>query len=91
MHDTLEFGLNVQVLDKSIWENEDIDDIRLIVDVDNQEQVKNLADHELHLLNRIRALIAAQLKVDNHLVPLFERVFGNLKSNLGAQIYTIAR
>ena len=33
LHEVLERGLMVQLLDKAIWENESIDDIKTIIDV----------------------------------------------------------
>ena len=45
------------ILDKTIWEHESIEDILLIVAVDNQDTYQNLADHELHAFEQLRAAI----------------------------------
>ena len=39
LYEVLERGLNVLLLDKSIWTNESLADIKLIIDVDNQDQI----------------------------------------------------
>ena len=38
LHEVLERGLEVLLLCKSIWDNESVEDIKLIIDVDNQDQ-----------------------------------------------------
>ena len=78
----LERGIKVLLLDKCIWENESLADIKLIIDVDNQDQMTCMADHELHMLNRIRTVTAEQSQVVNP-TTLFERVFEQLESSAG--------
>ena len=62
LHEVLEKGLYTLLLDKSIWENESLDGIRLIIDADNQDQISCLADHEVHLFQRIKMKCAEQLQ-----------------------------
>ena len=54
LHEVLERGLNVLLLDKSIWDHETPEDIQLIIDADNEDQISCLPDHEIHLFERIR-------------------------------------
>ena len=90
LHEVLERGLEVLLLDKAIWENESLDDIKLIIDVDNQDQIPCLPDHEVHLFERIRTKCAEKVQqsivrgeVDNH-KTLFDRVYADLKAAAGA-------
>ena len=84
LHEVLERGLNVLLLDKSIWVCESLDDIRLIIDVDNQDQISCMADHEVHLFERIRVKCKLEAaEVANH-KTLFARIYASLKSSAGA-------
>ena len=65
LFEVLERGLMVVVLDKRIWTEVSPEDIQLINDVDNQEEVTNLADHEVHMLNKIGLVTEEQERVDN--------------------------
>ena len=82
LYEVLELGLMCNVLGKEIWENEDLADIQLIIDVDNQDQMTAMADHEIHLFNRIRLATEEQHKVDSPLL-LFERVYEKIKKSMG--------
>jgi hypothetical protein len=82
LYEVLERGLNVLLLDKSIWINESLADIQLIIDVDNQDQITCMADHELHMFNRITAATTEQKEVANH-KALFERVYEKLEAAAG--------
>ena len=53
LHEVMERGLMVLLLCKSIWVHESLDDIRLIYDVDNQDHVSCMPDHEIHMFDRI--------------------------------------
>ena len=84
LHEALEMGLKVMLLDKSIWQNEALADIMLIVDADNQDSFTTCPDSECHLWKRIRALIdREEAKVANPQVTVFERVYAQLKNATG--------
>ena len=83
LHQVLERGLNVLLLDKAIWTNESWDDIKLIIDVDNEDQISCLADHEIHMLNKIKSVTAEQEKVGNPSTLLWPRVYEQLKISAG--------
>ena len=90
LHEVLERGLEVLLLCKSIWDHESVEDIKLIIDVDNQDSINNLPDHEVHLFERIRGIIAEKEKQKQelgevvNLKTLFETVFADVKGKEGA-------
>ena len=58
LHEVLEKGMYVLLLDKSIWECESLDDIKLIIDGDNLDHATCMADHEIHMFQRMRTKTA---------------------------------
>ena len=56
----MERGLNVLVLDRSIWTKEKLSDIKLVSDVDNNDQVTCMGDHEMRILMKMMSLTKDQ-------------------------------
>ena len=90
----LEKGLNTLLPDKSIWEYESLDDIRLNIDADNLDQATSLADHEIHMFQRMRTKCAEHVKERKdggkdgaevaNLETLFHDVYEDVKAVAGA-------
>ena len=94
LHEVLEKGLYVLLLDKSIWECESLDDIKLIIDGDNLDQASCMADHEIHMFQRMRSKTAEHeqkrkeassngVKVAN-LRTLFDDVYADVQAVAGS-------
>ena len=77
LYEVIERGLNVAILDASIWAHESVDDLRLLVAVDNQDNVRNMADHEVHAFEQISKAIEAEQGVANP-TRLWERVYDKI-------------
>ena len=57
LFEVMERGLLVVVLKSAIFENEELEDIKLIIDVDNADSYENRADHEIHMFKNMRNAI----------------------------------
>ena len=85
LHDTLNQGMWVQLLKKEIWKEQSTEDIKLIMEVDNQDQVTGLPDHEMHLFMKICNAMDARVVSpgEQPVQPLWNRVQAKLSQGLG--------
>ena len=98
LQQVLQRGLNCIVLSDEIWENEDIEDIKLIISVDNQDACKNMGDHEVHAFEQVRTVLDKEKQDNLNPVSLFERVFRKVEPTMGGftkkdigNIFSVAR
>ena len=64
LHETLAHGLYVEVLSASVWDEPE-ENLRALMEADNLDQQVCMADHEIHLIEKVQAAIQEAKKTKN--------------------------